>query len=479
MAIISGDRSSRLLLPPSIEDYIEKEDPVRVYDAFVESLDLDSLGIQGEETKVGAPSYDPVSMLKLLVYGYSYGVKSARKLQRACQHNLSFIWLIGGLKPNFKTISKFRRENVKPLSKVLSLCSKLCMKLGLIEGNVLFVDSSKFRANANLNNHWDEKRCNKVLKKLDGKIEELLRSCEMIDRKEDLSDPLVILPEELQEATTLKKKVESILEDLKKEEKSSLNTTDRDSVKTKGRQGIHAGYTVEAVMDKKAGLIVHSEALSVSNDHYQFSDQIKKAEQTLGKEAKTVCADGGYWQVNDLEKISERGTQVIVPSRKQSLRGKLKPFDRENFRYDKESDEYICPEGHRLRYNRIVKKDNAIEYKIKDKRFCLRCKHYGTCTKSKHGRFLQRMIKEEYKEELETLYASDQGQEIYNLRKQTAELPFGHIKRNLGSGYFLLRGLEGVNAEMSILSTCFNISRLMNLLGIDRFISSLRIGCTV
>ncbi len=162
-----GDRQSRMLFPQSVEEYITQNDRVRVYDAFVESLNLEELGIVLEEDHVGPPPYDPRTMLKLLVYGPSYGIRSSRKLERACYHNLSFRWLMGDLKPDHKTIARFRRKYVKALKLVLRQCAQLCMKLNLIDGNVLFVDGSKFRANASLNQVWTEDRCKKYLEKID------------------------------------------------------------------------------------------------------------------------------------------------------------------------------------------------------------------------------------------------------------------------------------------------------------------------
>ena len=146
MAYRIGNREQVMLLPPTIEDYVGEDDPVRAYDAFVEALNLEQLGIENEEVKVGNSAYDPKTMLKILVYGYSYGWRSSRKLERALHHNLSFIWLTGGMKPDHKTIAKFRRDNLAALKKVLRQCVRLCIDLKLIEGNTLFIDGSKIRA---------------------------------------------------------------------------------------------------------------------------------------------------------------------------------------------------------------------------------------------------------------------------------------------------------------------------------------------
>src|SRR5262245_31263208 len=178
MAYRYGNREQLGLLPASIEDYVSQEDAVRAYDAFVESLNLADLGIELDEGQVGNSEYDPRAMLKLLVYGYSYGVKGSRKLERECHHNLSFMWLMGGLKPDHKTIAEYRRRHKEALKKVLKQCVRLRM---------LFVDGTKIRANAGrANSHgreWYEKR----LKEIDKRIEELIEEIEKTDeQKADL-----------------------------------------------------------------------------------------------------------------------------------------------------------------------------------------------------------------------------------------------------------------------------------------------------
>jgi transposase len=131
MAYLRGERQQTSLFPSSLEEYVSEEDPVRVYDAFVDQLDFSILGIVMDEQQMGAPEFDPVAMLKLLVYGYAYGIRSSRKLERALHHNVSFMWLMGGLKPDHKTIARFRRDHREALKGVLHQCVRLCLKLGL------------------------------------------------------------------------------------------------------------------------------------------------------------------------------------------------------------------------------------------------------------------------------------------------------------------------------------------------------------
>ncbi len=107
MSYISKNRKQQTFLPPTIEEYIGANDPVRAYDAFIEALDFKELGIIINGMKAGAKEYHPKMLLKIIVYGYSYGIRISRKLERACHHNLSFIWLAADLKPDYRTILRF------------------------------------------------------------------------------------------------------------------------------------------------------------------------------------------------------------------------------------------------------------------------------------------------------------------------------------------------------------------------------------
>jgi transposase len=476
MAYRHGDRDQMQLLPPSIEEYVTPDDTVRAYDAFVESLDLDELGIIWDEHKVGNSEYEPKAMIKLLVYGYSYGLRSSRKLEKATYHNIAFIWLMGGLKPDHKTIARFRKDNRDILKNILKQCVRLCIKLDLIEGNTLFVDGSKIRANASIHNTWTPDKCERYLKEVDQHIESILSECDRIDEQEQEHPSLVKLKEELRDKEHLKSRVQDILKELKEQERESINTTDPDCVKVKGRQGIHAGYNGQIVVDEKHGLIVHSDVVNESNDANQFAHQIDQAHQTLGHNCTNACADAGYSDIQELKKIDDQHITVIVPSKEQVHDKEVKPFDKEQFSYDGDQDCYICPftvnpfrmnpQGHVLRYVYFCKDKNHRVYQIADKSLCLKCQHFGLCTKAKYGRRIRRLVDEDLKLKLEHQYVQKESQAIYKLRKEKVGLPFGHIKRNLGVTSFLLRGLAGVKAEMSLLASCFNITRMINIVGV-------------
>lgn len=473
MAYRYGNRLQMTLFPQSIEEYVPHDAPVRAYDAFVEALDFNALGIAINPDKVGNSEYDPKTMLKLLVYGYSYGVKSSRKLERETHNNLSFIWIMGGLKPDHKTIAEFRRSNKQALQKILKQCARLCIKLDLIAGNVLFVDGTKIRANAGRGKTHAKAWYEQHLAEIDQRIEHLLNECEAIDQQELHLGSFVAMDKELAQAENLKRTIQHVLEEFTTTDRKQLNQTDPDCAIMHSVQGSHASYNVQSVVDDKNGFIVHAEAVGDTSDINQFARQIEQAHQVLAKPCETACADAGYADTEELEKIDSQGITVIVPSQRQALHAEEKPFSKSHFTYDKEQDCYQCPQGHVLKLLGTDKTTGKRHYLITDKHVCLGCVHYGQCTTAKNGRKIVRLPNEENKEKLEAQYQEPAAQEIYARRKTRAEHPFGHIKRNLKTDAFLLRGIPGVQAETSLLATCFNVARMISILGVTGLILKL------
>jgi transposase len=464
MAYREGDRCQMTLLPPVIEEYVGPNDPVRAYDAIIEAMDIHQLGLIVDSSQVGNPAYDPMTMLKLLVYGYSYGWRSSRKLERACHHNLSFIWLTGGLKPDHKTIANFRKNNQEVVTKVLKQTARLCIKLNLIEGNCLFTDSTKIRGAASICQTLTRQGWEKRLQEVDQEIEQMLQECEETDNKEENS--LVEVEKELQDKQRLENKIKGLLAQMDQENLHKINGTDTDCINFKGRQGSHTGYSAHITVDEKEGLIVSADVVKESGDSAQFSTQIKQAIETLESPCKTAVADAGYCNLEDLKETEAEHIDVIVPTRRQALHKPIDaPFSKDKFRYDPENNQYTCPEGKLLKYSHYSKQKEHYFYRFKDGSTCQECAHFVNCTNSKRGRSIIRLREEVFREKLEERYASADGQAIYKKRKEKVESPFGHIKRNLNGGAFLVRGLRAVKMEWSLLASCFNIARMITLTG--------------
>jgi hypothetical protein len=238
--------------------------------------------------------------------------------------------------------------------------------------------------------------------------------------------------------------------------------------------GSHASYNIQSVVDDKNGLIVQAEAVSDTSDYNQLSRQIEQAQEITEKPCEVACADAGYADTDDLEKVDSQGIRVIVPSQRQALHKGEQPFSKSSFRYDSNKDCYYCPEGHSLQLTWVDNKTGKRHYLISKSKTCHYCEHYGVCTKAKKGRKIVRLRNEELKEKLEAHYEEPESQDIYRRRKSRVEHPFGHIKRNLKTDGFLLRGQSGVQAETSVLGTCFNIARMITLFGVEGLIKRLR-----
>ncbi len=456
MAYRYGNRNQHELFPTSIEDYVATDDPVRIYDAFVETLNFNELGIVLNEIKAGNATYDPKAMMKLLVYGYSYGWRSSRKLERAVYHNISFIWLMGGLKPDHKTIAEFRRNNKRALKEILKQCARICIKLGVIDGNTLFVDGSKFRANANIKQSWDKTKCLKELKKLDERIEQIIEENERIDEEEQDEVSHVKINKELAQTNNLKEKISGILKELEETNRPSINTVDRECGRMNLYHRTDASYNVQSTVDEKHGLIVNLDVSNENNDSNQLLAQVEQAQAVTEKPCKAVVADVGYNNTAELEAVEEKGVIAITPPR-------TKRKEQAGLIYDEEQDEYICPAGKRLTKRGLSKDGNLFIYKMEGSTTCRECSI--KCTKCKRGKTIARLVKERQRQRYEALYYREESQRLYRLRKEKVEHPFGHIKRNLGVQSFLMRGIAGARAEISILGACFNVRRLVTIFG--------------
>ena len=476
MAYRYGDRYQMSLIPRSIEEFVPEDHPVRAYDAFIESLDFAELGIEIDPDRVGNPEYDPRAMFKLLVFGYSYGIKSSRRLEREAHDNMCFIWLTGGLRPDHKTIAEFRRRNRSALKEIFRQSVRMCIGLKLIRGNVLFVDGTKIRANASRGRTRTKAQYEKLLARMEDRIKELLDECDAVDRREKGQGSWVKMDSELADKEKLKERIRRALEEFGPDDgdTKALNMTDPDCAIMRSPQGSHASYNVQSVVDDENGLIVHAEPVSDTNDARQFARQIDAANEALGSPCEVACADAGYSDVGELEKIDYKDITVIVPSQRQALHHpKENPFDKGHFIYDPGTDTYTCPEGKTLRFS-FTQRRGKRQYRMVDGNDCRRCPHFGQCTKSPRGRNIIRLRNEEVKQKLEAQYNEESSRIIYRRRKAKVELVFGHIKRNLKTDSFLLRGIEGVQAETSILALGFNMARAITILGVRGLIDAFR-----
>ena len=484
MAFKNGYRDQGMLLPQYIEDFVKEDNVVRVYDKIIESYTNNELGLEYDENQVGNSRYNPKVMLKLLVYSYSYGIRSSRKIERALYDNMSFIWLIEGLKPDHKTISEFRRNNEKAIKRALKLVVRLCIKLDLIGGNYLFVDGTKIKANASMSKSWTKKKVDRFLKKLDEHIDEILNEHKKNDdlESEDGSYVRTEVEEKVKKLKELKKKINLINDKIEsRKDNHNYNTTDKESIILNTKKGSIVGFNGQVTVDEKHGFIVGSDVVAKNNDFAQFSKQVENGNENLGKKCKGAVGDAGYSSIESLKLAISEGIDVIVPSQRQIKEEKEEykkdKFSKAKFKYNKEGNHYICPKNHKLVFVGEYKRksgEKVRSYLIENKETCLTCPFYGKCTKSKRGRSICRGEDDELREKLEARYSSKEGKEKYKLRKYKVEPVFGHLKKNLGYNDFLLRGISGANIEMLIFSVGFDIMKMIKSLGVRNLLKQIK-----
>ena len=473
MSFIKGtSRSDVLLLPEAIDDYITDDNPVRFIDAFVEGLDLEELGFsRTTPAHTGRPAYDPVDLLKLYIYGYINRTRSSRLLEKESHRNLELIWLMRKLKPDFKTISDFRKDNAEAIKKVCREFTMLCKRLELFGGEFVAIDGSKFKAQNSKSRNFGDKKLDKAIKEIDKKIQSYLDELDEADEQEaDVKTPTASqLKEKIDQLRKRRGKHQQTREQLKQSGQSQISLTDADSRAMKVSQGADVCYNVQTVVDSLHKLIVEHEVTNEPTDHAQLSKMALLAKQTLGVEELEAVADRGYYDGAEVKKCEQAGITVYVAKQQTSANRKRGLFTKEDFRYDSQKDCYVCPAGKELAYRHdSVELGRHIRYYSTNE--CRSCQIKPQCTRNKKVRRISRWVDEAILEHMSQRVRA--SPEKMKKRKELVEHPFGTMKRGMNSGYFLMRGIKKVGAEMSLTVLGYNIKRVINILGVRKMIEA-------
>lgn len=478
MAYIQGrDRAQITLFPETIDDYIGPDNIVRVIDAFVRSLDLEKLGFQrATPGDIGRPSYDPRDMLALYIYGYLVGrVRSSRRLEMDAGRNLELMWLLRKLQPDYKTISDFRKDNVKALKEVFKAFTLMCKEWNLLGQQVVAVDGSKFRANNSKRNNFNEKKLNRHLKYIDEKIESYLNELDKNDREEaGVRTPSVEeinkRIEELKNRKTQYQEMQALMEETGVKE---ISTTDPDARQMAvNNKGLDICYNVQTAVDDKHKLVVHCEATNNPADQQQLSTICKKSKEILDADDLKALADKGYYSTGELKECKANGIETYVP-KPDSKPGNIPDprFSKDHFLYNKDEDFYTCPAGQTLFPGRL-REEHGTKYRdYKNNRACQKCESKEHCTKSAKGRSISRNLDQELIDEVDL--RTRENKDLYKQRQMIVEHPFGTVKRVWGYDCFLTKGLESVQAETSLAFLAYNLRRVINILGVDEIMSKL------
>ena len=470
------DRVQSTLFPECLEDWILEDNPVRVIDVFVDELGLAELGFGGVDREVtGRPSYHPSVLLKLYIYGYLNRVQSSRRLERESGRNVEMMWLTGRLAPDHKTIADFRKDNGRAIRQVCARFVGLCRTMGLLTQASVAIDGSKFKAVNNRDKNFTRAKMDRRLAQIEESVARYLQQLDTADRQE---------PSEALKTKTsrLKEKIDKLKGEMQRlvglqvrmlatpDQQISLTDPDARSMATSGRGSGVVGYNVQVAVDTAHHLIVTHEVTNVGTDRSQLAPVAKEAKATLEATSLDVVADRGYFSSEQILACEEAGITVTLPKPMTSNSKAEGRFGKQDFRYVAEEDAYICPAGERLTH-RFTTEENGLILRRFWTNGCQSCAIKHSCTTSKE----RRITRWEHEHILEAVQRRlDEHPEKMRQRRETVEHPFGTIKAWMGATHFLMKTLPRVAAEMALHVLAYNLTRVMNIMGIQPLMAAMR-----
>jgi len=480
MEFVGGtSREQVVLFPEALDEYVTRENPVRFLDAFVDHLSLEEAGFSRVRPgSTGRPAYDPRDLLKLYLYGYLNRIRSSRKLEQESHRNVEVMWLLCKLRPDHKTIADFRKDNRKAFKQVCRSFTVVCRKLGLFGDQLLAVDGSRFKAVNSPKRNFTKESIQRKLKEIDERIDGYLRDLDKAD--EHAADEEQLTPKKLQDKIgQLKQRKEtygSLLHQMEQTNQKQISLTDPDSRSTTVNPKARVGYNAQIAVDEKHKLIVAQDVTNETNDTEQLSRMSIEAKEALGVDAVKVVADSGYYNAQEIRSCLSANIEPYVTRRLTSSCASKGLFSKEQFSYSPDKDCYICPAGEELTLRSVCRKrqtGSAAKHIIRyyATKACKTCALRQQCTTNKNGRWIYRWEDEHLLDEMAQRVAANR--QLMKKRKEIVEHPFGTIKFWNDQGHFLLRGLEKVRAEFSLMTLAHNIKRVINVVGVISMIKAL------
>jgi transposase len=475
---IEGEsRQQVTLMPDVLDDYVGEDNPVRVIDLFVDELNLIELGFEDAvPATTGRPGYHPSVLLKIYIYGYLNRIQSSRRLERETQRNVEMMWLTRRLTPDFKTIADFRHDHGRGIRNVCKTFIALCRQLNLFSEAIVAIDGSKFKAVNNRDKNFTPHKLEARMKQVEESIERYLTTLDTIDRTQPAEAKIKTkdLKEKLAKLKGQMKYLEGIGEQLKQQPDGQLSLTDPDSrsMATSGRGTGMVGYNVQAVVDTQHHLIVAHEVTNEGHDRNQLAHMATQAKEAIGSEELEAIADRGYYKGPEILKCEQAGITPLVPKNMTSGNRAKGQYDKSDFVYIREDDEYRCPAG-----ERAIFRFWTIEHDMKTAVYwssrCPRCALHKQCTSSDY----RRIRRWEHEGVLDTMQSRlDSHPGTMKRRRCTVEHVFGTLKFWMGSAHFLMKTLKHVRTEISLHVLSYNLRRVMNILGVYGLMKALRLA---
>ena len=313
------DRGQTTLFPDRLEDWIGEDNPVRVVDLFVDEIDLAELGFgRTAPALTGRPGYHPSVLLKLFIYGYLNRVPSSRALEREAGRNVEVMWLTGRLAPDHKTIADFRRDNGPAIRKTCAQFVELCRKIGVLKGDCIAIDGSKFKAVNNRDKNFTKGKIASRIAHLEASIDRYLKEMVRIDQQEEGEARAEKIANLAQRSDRIRQEIQR-LQDMDRvlkdapDNQISLTDPDARSMATSARGSGFVGYNAQAAADTETHLIVTHDVINDGHDREQLSPMAKEAKAALERDEIRVLADKGYFSGREILACHEEGITTTLP----------------------------------------------------------------------------------------------------------------------------------------------------------------------
>ena len=470
------DRGQATLFPECLQDWIDQDNPVRAIDAFVDKLDLSGLGFDGVAPEAtGRPSYHPSGLLKLYIYGYLNRVQSSRRLEREAARNVEVMWLTCRLIPDHKTIADFRKDNSAAIKRVCARFIELCRQMDLLMTSNVAIDGSKFKAVNNRDKNFTRNKVERRRTQLEESVARYLAQLDTADRQEPseelaakterLKEKLIKLESEMQRLAAIEKLMLA-----SPDQQISLTDPDSRSMATSGRGSGVVGYNVQVAVDTEHHLIIAHEVTNSGSDRAQLANIASRAKDVLGVDKLEAVADRGYYSGEEILACDKAGIAVTLPKPMTSGLEARGRFGKQDFVYLSDEDVYRCPAGEKLKYHYTNEEDGQ-QLRRYWTNACRDCALKPRCTTGKE----RRITRWEHEHVLEAAQRRlDKNPQAMRQRRETVEHPFGTLKMRMGATHFLMKRLPKVATEMALHVLAYNLTRVMNIMGIQPLMAAIR-----
>jgi len=459
---IRADYSKSWLFPRHLEEWVPAEHPARFLREFVDTLDVASVGFHVRTNEDGRPNYAADLLLKVWLYGYVNGLRSLRRLERACREHVGLMWLTGLHAPDHNTLWRFWRDNRAALRKVFKLVVQVAVRAQLVDVVLHAVDGTKVLAQGAKDRVRSREQVEEVLAHVDEAVEEVMAQIEAAAESEH--GPGYQLPAGWREQMLRREQLRELVAELETNDRQSIHDLEREArfMKTR-REGTALAYNAQTVVES-GGLIVAEAVVSEETDHQQLVPMLDQVKANVGQVAAETVADAGYHTGEQLQQAEARQYGVVIGEQRHTggKAGANPAYESARFVYDAERDCCLCPQGKELRFQGTTTKGKGGVDPVR----VYRCHQFEQCPvrwqcsrdpKGRTvsiGRFHAAITRQREKR------ATPEKRSLLKRRREIVEAPYGVIKEVMGFRRFTVAGLAQVRVQWSLICAAFNLRKL-------------------